>query len=44
MDHITNDTSLIGPCDMIPVGALNERFLVVGHRIHITFRIMFCRE
>ena len=32
MDHITNDTSLIGPCDVIPVGAQNPRFPVVGHR------------
>ena len=32
MDHITNDTSLIGPCDVIPVGAQNLRFPVVGHR------------
>ena len=31
MDHITNDTSLIGPCDVIPVGAQNQRFPVVGH-------------
>ena len=30
MDHITNDTSLIGPCDVIPVGAQNPRFPVVG--------------
>ena len=34
MDHITNDTSLIGPCDVIPVGAQNPRFPVVGHRGH----------
>ena len=34
MDHITNDTSLIGPCDVIPVGAQNPRFPVVGHRSH----------
>ena len=33
MDHITNDTSLIGPCDVIPVGGRNERFPVVGHRL-----------
>ena len=33
MDHITNDTSLIGPCDVIPVGAQNPRFPVVGHWI-----------
>ena len=33
MDHITNDTSLIGPCDVIPVGAQNPRFPVVGHRL-----------
>ena len=33
MDHITNDTSLIGPCDLIPVGTRNPRFLVVGHRL-----------
>ena len=33
MDHITNDTSLIGPCDVIPVGAHNLRFPVVGHRL-----------
>ena len=26
MDHITNDTSLIGTCDVIPVGGRNERF------------------
>ena len=32
MDHITNDTSLIGPRDEIPVEAGNERFLVFGHR------------
>ena len=32
MDHITNDTSLIGPCDVIPVGARNPRFPIVGHR------------
>ena len=25
-------TSLIGPCDVIPVGGRNERFPVVGHR------------
>ena len=40
MDHIPNDTSLIGPSDVIPVGAQNPRFPVVGHRIlqmdHIT--------
>ena len=32
MDHITNNTSLIVPCDVIPVGAQNPRFPVVGHR------------
>ena len=32
MDHITNDTSLIGPCDVIPEGTQNPRFPVVGHR------------
>ena len=32
MDHITNYTSLIGPSDVIPVGAQNPRFPVVGHR------------
>ena len=35
MDHITNDTSLIGPCDVIPVGAQNPRFQVVGHRNYV---------
>ena len=35
MDHITNDTSLIGPCDVIPVGAQNLRFQVVGHRNYV---------
>ena len=35
MDHITNDTSLIGPCDVIPVGAQNPRFPVVGHRTEV---------
>ena len=35
MDHITNDTSLIGPCDVIPVGGRNERFPVVGHRENV---------
>ena len=33
MDYITNDMSLIGPCDVIPVGAQNPRFPVVGHRL-----------
>ena len=33
MDHITNYTSLIGPCDVIPMGAQNPRFPVVGHRV-----------
>ena len=33
MDHlITNDSSLIGPCDVIPVEAQNPRFLLVGYR------------
>ena len=36
MDHITNDTSLIGPCDVIPVEAQNPRFPVVGHRMILT--------
>ena len=36
MDHITNDTSLIRPCDMIPVGAQSPRFPVVGHRLSIS--------
>ena len=35
MDHITNDTSLIEPCDVIPVGAQNPRFPVVGHRYSV---------
>ena len=35
MDHITNDTSLIGPCDVIPVGAQNPRFPVVGYRFYV---------
>ena len=35
MDYIANDTSLIEPCDMLllPVGAQNPSFLVVGHRL-----------
>ena len=36
MDHITNDTSLIGPCDVIPVGAQNPRFPVVGSQLSVT--------
>ena len=37
MDHITNNTSLIGPSDVIPVGAQNPRFPVVGHRFDQSF-------
>ena len=32
MIHITNDKSLIGPCDMIPVGAGNESQEVLSCR------------
>ena len=41
MDHITNDTSLIGPCDVIPVGTQNLRFPVVGHRKNLNYRERF---
>ena len=37
MDHITNNTSLIGPSDVIPVGAQNPRFPVVGHRNYLNY-------
>ena len=35
MDHITNETSLITSCHVIPVGTGIDRFLVVGHRFQL---------
>jgi hypothetical protein len=37
VDHITNETSLITSCHVIPVGTGIDRFLVVGHRSGIPY-------